>query len=543
MTVSATTRAASGPARRLIRSARAEEGVLLVEVLVAIVVLTAGILVLLTSFSGSERLTLTAEVRNSAAHRAQGEIERLETLPYTELAMTSAPTRSTESTSPDYYVDYGTSLKCNSLGIGCYAWNYNALGEEEPLVPATSGACGEPAAEGCGVVSASPTPWSDGRLSGEIYDFVTWASDPICSLPESEKPCHTENDYKRITVVATINRAGATRTRRPVRISTVIANPNATPAEGTPSNPLKSPGTTCGKGEACTVGISGNAQTWFLHDSSAAEDEAGKALIVPSSSNETHATVAPSNATSCTSTEHSGCPRPDLMSAAVPTATHLYDYSSDQNPYGTTITGPAGDLEWTCPGELDPENGLCFGGRRLQRGVECGVEPSESEAVANLKSEMWVSEPFAAASTLTGAGGLSLYSQTVSGTQAPATLCVAIYRVPPEIDALWTSSAEAPKLIGWTSYTPPSGADWPSSLEEVSFSFEPGGARELIEGTTVVKSAAIAAGERIGLRIWPAGASGADIAVAYDTAGRTETVSGVEEQVSRYPALLQLNTE
>jgi prepilin-type N-terminal cleavage/methylation domain-containing protein len=192
------------------RSLSGDGGFTLVEVLIAAVVLAIGVLGLVGTFDSARKLTLLSERRTAMAHRAELEMERLQTYPYSELAMASAPAHSSEKTNPDYYVYASGPASCSqSAGDGCYAWNGENTGEEESLVPATSGECTSTPAAGCGVVAASPVgrscsehvgacEWSDGLVEGKVYDFVTWHSDKHCG-----SSCATKENYKRLIVVVT----------------------------------------------------------------------------------------------------------------------------------------------------------------------------------------------------------------------------------------------------------------------------------------------------------------------------------------------------
>jgi prepilin-type N-terminal cleavage/methylation domain-containing protein len=198
----------------------AEDGFTLIELLVAVLVLTVGLLALIGAFDSARKLNLLSERRTSMAHRAQLEIERLQAIPYTELAMASEPTHSTVVTNPDYYVNPSPTT-CTSLGDGCYAWNAANIGEQEPLVPPTT----------TGLIAAAPTgrkcstepgacEWADGPVSGNVYDFVTWAKDKNCTK--------TQENYKRLTVAVTAKVPSGNRKPAVVRVSTLIANPAQT---------------------------------------------------------------------------------------------------------------------------------------------------------------------------------------------------------------------------------------------------------------------------------------------------------------------------
>lgn len=493
----------------------AEEGITLVEVLVAMVVLTVGILSLAQTFDSSRKLTLVAERRASIAHLAQRELERLESVPYSELAMATAPAHSSDSSNPDYYVDYNSPVKCKEeKSGGCFAWNVEKPAEEEPLVISEAGtkcpASGATEAEKCGVISASPTgiscseinpfgacEWSDGRLSGAIYDFVTSHEDT-----KTCEKCTTA--YKRVTVVVTVNVPSGTHKPTPMRASTLIANPSSSK-----ENPLASPGTKCGAGEeSCTQAIDkGKADTYFLHDVEAEAVE--KATLATAEEAVVKGSEAAGHATHAT-VESPG--HPDFMDTTPPTRKALYDYSKEQNLVGGVAAATMSLESGVCEGQAI--EGSCYGGRRIATGGECSTEVKGSTAKA--AGEMWVTEPLGAQTKLTGAGGLTLFTQTVGGVSAGVTLCVAVYDVGEKLESLWSSSNQ-PTELGYASYY--TGA-WPTSMGSLGFVFS----------LTFPKgSQTIAEKHRIGVRIWPAPTSTAAISAAYDT----------ESQKS----IVQLNTE
>jgi Tfp pilus assembly protein PilV len=210
----------------------AEDGFTIVEVLIAALVMTIGILGLIGAFDSSRKLTLLSERRTAMAHRAQLEIERLQTYPYGQLAMISAPAHSSETTNPDYNVNLNSPVKCTSTGYGCYAFNSEATTEEEPLVSATKEKECLTTSEGeCGIAAVSPTgrkcsekvgacEWVDGLVTGKVYDFITWHSDANCL-----KCLLKTNNYKRLTVVVTATVPANNHAPPPLRVSTIVAEP------------------------------------------------------------------------------------------------------------------------------------------------------------------------------------------------------------------------------------------------------------------------------------------------------------------------------
>jgi Tfp pilus assembly protein PilV len=214
----------------------AEDGISMIEVLVAVLILAIGILGLIGAFNSARKLNLLSERRTLSAHRAQLEIERLQAVPYEQLAMISAPSHSSETANPDYYVNYSSPVKCSTAN--CFAWNSSNTAQEEPLViAAKSVQCGEEKSTECGTVATSPTgrkcteslgacEWTDGNVSGKVYPFVTWHTDPVCEKEENGKPICSTSSYKRITVIVTVTVASGS-TPAPVRVSTLVDEPSS----------------------------------------------------------------------------------------------------------------------------------------------------------------------------------------------------------------------------------------------------------------------------------------------------------------------------
>jgi Tfp pilus assembly protein PilV len=208
-----------------------QDGFTIVEVLMAALVLAAGIIGMIGAFDSGRRLTLLSERRTVMAHRAQLEIERLQTNPYGQLAMIKAPTHSAEKGNPDYYVNYNSVLKCSTAN--CFAWDAEKTGEEESLVLAPKEVeCASTSEKECGVASASPTgrkcsekvaacEWSDGLIEGKVYDFVTWHSDGKCG-----EKCPAKENYKRLTVIVTAKVPTGSREPAAVRVSTFVSEPS-----------------------------------------------------------------------------------------------------------------------------------------------------------------------------------------------------------------------------------------------------------------------------------------------------------------------------
>jgi prepilin-type N-terminal cleavage/methylation domain-containing protein len=490
-------------ASRLRRRAAAHEGFTLIEVVVALAVLTTGVLVTVGGFNTSRRLSLVSERHAAMAHRAQLEIERLESIAYSQVGLTSAPSTSTDPTNPDYYVAAGSPPT--------FQWNRTAGSSETVDVDATNGTV------------APVQTWSEGLLSGQVYDFVTWTTDPKCS-----PGCPATQDYKRITVAVTM--AGGLQPN-PVYISSVISDPQATPvggiSNGNSGNPLNDPATTCtnalNQTVSCISGIdSGNPNTYFLHDWAATNSGSPTA---PSSNHATHATVGIASGLTCTTSQSqasgsniAGCPVPDLMDASSPpgdSTTSLYNYSSDQGTSGF----PGGRL-------LQPTCSSTSNGCGTGSTSDCNNNGNWTSSLSKAQSEFWVSAPLSATTTFTGDAGISMFTQTLNGAQQVVSFCIEVYDVPPSgsSGSLKDLLAWPPVALGGAGYVaetdPVTGGNWPTIADQVTFTFNYRGSSGAVS---------VPAGDRIGVRIWMLSNVNNAIDVVYDH--------------PNYPAQVQLNTQ
>jgi hypothetical protein len=478
-----------------------------IEVLVAITVLVIGILGALTAFNASQRLSLVNERHAAMVQMAQREIERIESLQYGSIGLAcggsgqpTCPRHSSDPSNPGYYV---------SSDGGSFAWNRSAGTSEQLITPATQGTGTN------GTLSPVQT-WSQstqgGLLSGSIYDFVTWTTDApppngsssVCS----PGGCPATEDYKRITVAVTMSTG---LQPYPVYVSSVMADPNAVGN----NNPINSPTVNCtlpsGATGPCQAGLNnGNPNTFFLHDWAATNSG------TPPAPSADHATLATVGATgTCTTSNTSGCPVPDLMDTNTPagtTSTPVYNYSTDQ---------------------CTPDASCYPGGRELQAaatGTDSSADCSStawSTSLANTKNELWVTPALGSSTTLTGWGGLSLYTQTLDGQSGHplVSFCVEVYDVPPSGSAgsLKDIYDWPPKPVGGSGYVgstdPTTGGNWPTSASQITFAFQ-----------YTQQNYTIAAGDRIGLRVWVATESpNVPIDLIYDN--------------PNYPAMLQLNSQ
>ncbi len=456
-----------------------EDGFTLIEVVLALTLLLIGVLGMFTAFTASQRLSLVSERHATMVHIGQKEIERLEGIPFSQVGITSSPVHSIDPANPDYYVVGGSppTLQVN-----------RSTGTAEPLIIDPAG----------GAITHTQ-PWSEGQLSGQIYDYVTWTQDTRCS-----PGCTGAQNYKRLTVAVSV---GQGLHPTPVFVSSLLADPQAAPAggvsNGSGGNPLVDPTTTCkdssGATQPCMSPIlSGNPNTWFLRDWPATS---GGSPQPPSADHNTHPTVGAVNGLLCTTLTAlasiagniAGCPVPDLMdpNQPSPTATTLYHYSKD---LGTTGYPGGTVLQPVCA------TGLCSGstGGGTGKTSDCSGGAFTS-TLLNVQSHMWVSSPVTATTTLTGDGGVNLFTQTLGSTQGVVSFCIEIYDIPPSGSAgsLADILAWPPVDLGGAGYVaatdPATGGNWPTSPTQLSYIFNFRGSNGRVS---------IASGHRIGIRMW-----------------------------------------
>ena len=211
---------------------RSQDGFGLIELTIACLILSIGIIALVPSFDSSRRLTTTSEVNQVASTMGERELERIKSLPYSSIALTAVPTVTSNGHLPTDHV-VTTGVTGCSTSSPCYQWDTSSAPSStntEPIdVDATNGDS-----------TANPTPWSTPspsggtRLSGNVYRFVTWVKDPYCTSQSCQS---SSQQYKRVTVGVTVTSG---QLKDPVYVSSLVRS-DPTGAQ----DPLSNSGTTC----------------------------------------------------------------------------------------------------------------------------------------------------------------------------------------------------------------------------------------------------------------------------------------------------------
>jgi Tfp pilus assembly protein PilV len=146
----------------------AEHGFTIFEVLAAAFVLVIGLLALLTTFDASRNLTNTADLKNFALGRAQRELEQVQGMQFSSLAMSSIPAASTTASDPTSNIVATASPKT-------FKWDPRSTTEaQEPLVWVGAGSTTADGATTGGVAPITTVSRAAARAAGGNYGYTVW---------------------------------------------------------------------------------------------------------------------------------------------------------------------------------------------------------------------------------------------------------------------------------------------------------------------------------------------------------------------------------
>ena len=404
---------------------RREEGMTIVEVMVAGLILTIGSLAVLTLVDTAARSTYRAEAGQVVSDRLQQEVEEIKQLPYDEIALTGVPQDSTDTKLPNWRVS-GTTFATAQSGAGA-----------APLVYDGSALFGGGTVSG-GALSPNPEEFDNGDIHGQIYRFVTWEDDPTCPAAQ----CPGSQDMKRVIVAAVLDEAASGGERAYQELQAQIADPDAEPVDN--ENPIP-PGDEDAK-----------PWTFWLTDTTC--NNSTRQSIT--ADHPTHNTRG-----GCGAGQKSGNNpgAPDLMFDQAPPFDEeqpIFDYATDVEP----AVNPGGDrgLQLVRGGS----NG-CLNSTLDILNIPDVLEPDRFQKV-----HKWLSPPIPGGFNieLNGEGTLNLWTQTVNGAVHPGKICVWLFvrqtnilGVPVDTPAVNLT----PPLVNLTYFTHER-SQWPTSWTEIS---------------------------------------------------------------------------
>jgi prepilin-type N-terminal cleavage/methylation domain-containing protein len=204
------------------RKLAGESGLTLIEVMIAILIITVGLVGALDALISSSKLSVTSQRVQATATAAEQTMEQLRAMNYSSLALSSLPTQSSSGNpagdtsgnplDPDYWVSGSNLLIVSNFNQETSATLSDVSSSGEPLV-------------GGGSVSPGPVSVSSDGFTVSVYTFITWVADNCVFLGVNLCP-GTEN-AKRVTVAAVIQNGGGIGAQKPFWLSTIVPNPNA----------------------------------------------------------------------------------------------------------------------------------------------------------------------------------------------------------------------------------------------------------------------------------------------------------------------------
>jgi hypothetical protein len=369
---------------------RREDGMTVVEVIVAGMILIIGGLGVLGIVDAASRNTFRAEQSQVVANLMQGEMERLRQVPYEELALEDLPVHVSDPEDPNSRVSSKTFFYTGRNGTGLKQLVYNGGTIDGETIED-------------GTVDPGPTPFQIGDVRGDIYRYVVWDTCPS-SL------CQDGRHLKRAVIVARLDETASGGARRYQEIQGQFVDPEVEPAEF----PSQQPG-------------GSETEPWTLWLTDTPCNQASRLPLPPSNGDHlTHNTRGDCE----DGLQEGGVPgAPDLMWPVAPDEEEgegepgaktdfKYDYATDVELAEFTDQGlqlmPGSDCD------LPPAT-------QLASGVATDPDPNPD---AFQKVHRWLSPPLGEGSEdllLTGEGTLSLWTQTMGGVPYQGRICAWLF--------------------------------------------------------------------------------------------------------------------
>ena len=436
------------------RLAAAEDGLTVVEVVVAGMILITGSLGVLGIVDTATRNTFRAEQGQVVSNVLQREMEDIKELPYDQLALTALPSEESGENNPNSRVS-GTAFYTNRKKTG--------------LKPMVSG----------GSIAPGPESFQVDDIKGMVYRYVVWDACPsaLCADGEFLK--------RAIVAVKLDSTASGGSDRRYQEIQGQIVDPDANPSESpgpAPGGGMVTPWMLWLTDTTCDLNEPKTPEERKLDGDHAAHNTRGVCATGLKTGNEP-------GAPDMLWPEAPPLPKETLGAEEMP----LYDYATDVEPEASPGT----------------DKGL-----QLLVGDDCAAMPAttiatgpDAEGAMFQQLHKWVTPPVPEATIdlkLTGEGTLSLWTQSIEGGIYPATICVWLFVREAGEDTALVRPLES------LTYTTYGEATWPSSgWTEISIALDlqdPEGATEI----------ALPSGSRLGLALSVDDGSGSGIQTLYD---------------------------
>lgn len=383
-----------------IEAPASESGMTIIEVLVAAIVLAMGAAATFGILSSATKNAQRAKASQVALDHAQEEMEKLQSVDYDQLALTTTPQHATSSLNPNSRVVNGN-----------FAVIREPPSEYGTMVVKNSPLYGGGFVAG-GVVIPGPIPFSSGDVTGKLYRYVVWRNDPTCGEVEGEPLCPGAQDYKQLIVAAKLDTPGNQSGERGyVEVQSKVIDP-ASLEEGAEGGPKEE-----GEEGPEEEGGGGNdgptvtAQQFFLTNTPC---DAGGATVREeiTGDHQLHNTLG-----TCASGPQTGGENgaPDALLLGAPPDPDplddfnplLFDYANDSYLEPTPDTDKGVQI-------LHDDTSGCY------------YDPT---GTTNPEAQVhrWVSDPMPSDFSMTDTVTLEFYTRTLNDGLYPGTLCVYLF--------------------------------------------------------------------------------------------------------------------
>jgi len=392
---------------------QSEAGFTIIEVLVAILIVSIAAMTTFTLMSAAARNSQRAEASQVALDYAEQELELLRSMEDKTLALTASPSTSTNPNSPNSRVNNGT-----------FALSRQPLGNYRNLVVNGGSLYGGGHVSG-GTVNPGPTKFTSGDVSGRVYRYIVWRNDEKCS----ETNCPGKQDYKQIVVAVRLD----TPPNQAAERGYVEVQSNfVSPTDNKEKDPLAG-----ANGKVVT------AQQFFLTDTPCAASGA-TSRIEPTANHLLHNTLG-----TCASGLQTGTTKgaPDALLLGSPPDPDpedinnplKYDYANDSYLDTSPDAGVGVQIR------KDDTNGCHY--------TPTGTTNPESQV------HRWVTDPMAEDFVLEGKVTLEVFTQSINKAQSSGKLCIYLFKrhevgsPPVATDTMLTDSLGGTPY--WTYYESP----------------------------------------------------------------------------------------
>jgi prepilin-type N-terminal cleavage/methylation domain-containing protein len=390
-----------------------EAGFTIIEVLVAILIVSIAAMTTFTLMSAAARNSQRAEASQVALDYAEQELELLRSMEDKNLALTASPSTSTNPNSPNSRVNNGT-----------FALARQPLGNYRNLVVNGGSLYGGGHITG-GTVNPGPTKFTSGDVSGRVYRYIVWRNDEKCT----EANCPGKQDYKQIVVAVRLD----TPPNQAAERGYVEVQSNfVSPTDNKESDPLAG-----ANGKVVT------AQQFFFTDTPCSAS-GPTSRQEPTANHLLHNTLG-----TCASGLHTGTTKgaPDALLLGSPPDPDpadinnplKYDYANDSYLDTSPDAGVGVQIR------KDDTNGCHY--------TPTGTTNPESQV------HRWVTDPMAEKFALEGKVTLEVFTQSINKAQSSGKLCIYLFKrhevgsPPVATDTMLTDSLGGTPY--WTYYESP----------------------------------------------------------------------------------------